>query len=147
MFARLQALMAALWGGFLLCVAFAAAPSAFAVLERANAGLFVGRLFAVEAQVSLAAALILMLLERRIARDAAEAGAVGDVFSARLLLPAVALFCTIAGYYGLQPLMADAKAGVGVTSFAALHGASLAFFGVKGLAVLTLAWITQRRAS
>ncbi|HEY9107645.1 MAG TPA: DUF4149 domain-containing protein [Roseateles sp.] len=147
MFVRLQALLAALWGGFLLCVAFAAAPSAFAVLERANAGLFVGRLFSVEAQVSLAAALILMLLERRIARDAAEAGGSSDVFSARLLLPAVALFCTIAGYYGLQPLMADAKAGTGVASFAALHGASLAFFGVKGLAVLALAWITQRRAS
>jgi len=40
-----------------------------------------------------------------------------------------------------------AKAGAGVASFAALHGASLALFGVKGLAVLALAWITQRRAS
>lgn len=147
MFARLQALLAALWGGFLLCVAFAAAPSAFAVLERANAGLFVGRLFAVEAQVSLAAALILMLLERRIARDAAEAGADSDVFSAKLLLPAAALFCTVAGYYGLQPLMTDAKAGAGVASFGALHGASLVFFGVKGLIVLALAWISQRRSS
>lgn len=150
MFARLQALLAALWGGFLLCVAFAAAPSAFAVLERAQAGAFVGRLFSVEAQVSLAAALILMLLERRIARDAVEAGAAGaasNALSARLLLPAAALFCTIAGYYGLQPLMADAKAGHGIASFAALHGVSLVFFGLKGLTVLALAWITQRRAS
>lgn len=147
MFARLQALLAALWGGFLLCVAFAAAPSAFAVLELANAGLFVGRLFSVEAQVSLAAALILMLLERRVARDAVEVGAPSHVFSAELLLPAVALFCTIAGYYGLQPLMADARAGVGVASFAALHGISLAFFGLKGLAVLSLAWRLSRRRS
>ncbi|MFG6457909.1 DUF4149 domain-containing protein [Roseateles sp. BYS96W] len=147
MFVRLQALLAALWGGFLLCVAFAAAPSAFAVLERASAGLFVARLFAVDAQISLAAGLILMLLERRVARDAMEAGAAGNVFSAKLLLPAVALFCTIAGYYGLQPLMAEAKAGVGVASFGALHGASLAFFAVKGLAVLALAWISQRRSS
>jgi hypothetical protein len=59
----------------------------------------------------------------------------------------MALFCTIAGYYGLQPLMAEARAGAGVASFAALHGASLALFGLKGLAVLALAWITQRRAS
>ena len=59
----------------------------------------------------------------------------------------VALFCTIAGYYGLQPLMADARAGVGVASFAALHGVSLAFFGVKGLAVLALAWISLRKTS
>ena len=64
-----------------------------------------------------------------------------------LLLPALALFCTIAGYYGLQPMMADAKAGAGVASFAALHGASLAFFGVKGLAVLALSWISLRRSS
>lgn len=147
MFARLQALLAALWGGFLLCVAFAAAPSAFAVLERAQAGVLVGRLFSVEAQVSLAAALVLMLLERRVARDAIEAGAASNAFSAKLLLPAVALFCTIAGYYGLQPMMADARAGHGAASFAALHGVSLAFFGVKGLAVLALAWISQRRTS
>ena len=147
MFVRLQTLLAALWGGFLLCVAFAAAPSAFAVLERANAGLFVGRLFATDAKVSLALSLILMLLERRMARDAVEAGGARPVFSAQLLLPAVALFCTIAGYYGLQPMMADAKAGTGVASFAALHGASLAFFAVKGLAVLALAWGLSRPRS
>jgi len=147
MFSRVQALLAALWGGFLLCVAFAAAPSAFAVLDRANAGLFVGRLFSFEAKVSLAAALILMLLERRVARDALEAGATSNVFSAQLLLPAIALFCTIAGYYGLQPLMADARAGVGMASFAALHGASLALFAVKGLAVLALAWRLSRTRS
>lgn len=140
MFVRLQALLAALWGGFLLCVAFAAAPSAFAVLDRAQAGLFVGRLFSFEAKLSLAVALVLMLLERRIGRDAVEAGATVNTFSAALLLPAIALFCTIAGYYALQPMMADARAGTGVASFAALHGASLAFFAVKGLAVLALAW-------
>lgn len=147
MFTRLQALLAALWGGLLLCIALVSAPSAFAVLERAQAGAYVARVFAVEAQFSLALGLVLMLIERRLARDAAEAGGANDVFSARLLLPAAALFCTIAGYYGLQPLMADAKAGAGAMSFAALHGVSLAFFGVKGLAVLALAWITQRRAS
>lgn len=147
MLTRLQALLAALWGGFLLCVALAAAPSAFAVLERAQAGAYVARLFAVEAQVSLALGLVLMAMERRLARDAAEAGQGGSQFSLRLLLPVVALFCTIAGYYGLQPLMADAKAGTGVASFAALHGASLALFGIKGLAVLALAWLSQRRAS
>ncbi|KQY81460.1 DUF4149 domain-containing protein [Pelomonas sp. Root1444] len=148
MLARVQALLAALWGGFLLCVAFGAAPSAFAVLERAQAGALVARLFNIDAQVSLAAALILMLLERRRQRDAAEAGAAGGIFSAALLLPAVALFCTIAGYYGLQPLMAQARTGAGVASFAALHGASLAFFAVKGLAVLALAWrLTPPRSS
>lgn len=147
MFARVQALLAALWGGFLLCIAFVATPSAFAVLERAQAGAVVARLFAIEAQTSLALGLVLMLLARRLARDAVEAGRPGSVFSATLLLPAIALFCTIAGYYGLQPLMADAKLGAGVASFAALHGVSLAFFGVKGLAVLALAWRLSRPRS
>ena len=147
MFLKLQALLAALWGGFLLCIAFVATPSAFAVLERAQAGGVVARIFAIEAQVSLALGLVLMMIERRITRDGLEAGGTSPQFSARLLLPVVALFCTIAGYYGLQPLMADAKAGIGLASFGALHGASLAFFGVKGLVVLALAWITQRRAS
>lgn len=147
MFTRLQALLAALWGGLLLCIAFVATPSAFAVLERVQAGAYVARVFAIEAQVSLVLGLVLVMIERRIARDAAEAGTDGSQFSARLLLPVVALFCTVAGYYGLQPLMADAKAGVGVASFGALHGASLAFFGVKGLTVLALAWISQRRSS
>ena len=147
MFGKLQALLAALWGGFLLCIAFVATPSAFAVLERAQAGAYVARVFSIEAQVSLALGLVLMALERRLARDAFEAGRGGSQFSMRLLLPVVALFCTIAGYYGLQPLMADARAGVGVASFAALHGVSLAFFGVKSLAVLALAWISLRKTS
>ena len=146
-YSRLQMLLAALWGGFLLCVAFVATPSAFALLERAQAGLLVGRVFSIEAQISLAAALILMLLERRLARDAVEAGAASNAFSMELLLPAIALFCTIAGYYGLQPLMADARAGSGVASFAALHGASLAFFAIKALAVLALAWRLSRPRS
>jgi hypothetical protein len=147
MFSRIQSLLSALWGGLLLCIATVATPSAFAVLERGQAGAYVARVFALEAQISLALALVLMLLERRQSRDAAEAGMPARVLSARLLLPAVALFCTIAGYYGLQPLMADARAGVGVASFGALHGASLAFFAVKGLAVLALAWVSQRRSS
>ncbi|MBY0368010.1 MAG: DUF4149 domain-containing protein [Roseateles sp.] len=145
MMGKLQALLAALWGGFLLCIAFVATPSAFAVLERAQAGAFVARVFAIEAQVSLALGLVLMMIERRLTRDANEAGQTVPQFSMRLLLPVIALFCTIAGYYGLQPLMAEARTGTGVASFAALHGLSLAFFGVKGLAVLGLAWISQRR--
>ena len=147
MMGKLQALLAALWGGFLLCIAFVATPSAFAVLERAQAGAFVARVFAIEAQVSLTLGLVLMMIERRLTRDANEAGQTVPQFSMRLLLPVIALFCTIAGYYGLQPLMAEARTGTGVASFAALHGLSLAFFGVKGLAVLGLAWISQRRTS
>ncbi|MEJ6007534.1 DUF4149 domain-containing protein [Paucibacter sp. AS339] len=132
---RLRALLAALWGGLLLTVAWVAAPSAFAVLERAQAGLVVAHLFSLEAQLSLAAGLLLMLMERRWARDRGL-----PAISADFLLPAGALFCTVAGYYGLQPMMAAAKAGQGPWGFMALHGVSLGFYGLKVLLVLALAW-------
>lgn len=132
---RFRALLAALWGGLLLSVAWVAAPSAFAVLERAQAGLLVARLFSLEAQLSLAAGLLLMLMERRLARDRGL-----PAISAEFLLPAAAVFCTVAGYYALQPMMAAAKSGQGPWSFGTLHGVSLVFYGIKLLLVLALAW-------
>lgn len=131
MLRRAQMLIAALWGGLLLCVALLAAPSAFAVLERTQAGLVVARLFALEANVSMMAALLLILIERRLATA---------TLGANLLLPAGALFCTVAGYFALQPLMAAAKTGQGTLSFLTLHAISFGFFGLKTLLVLALAW-------
>ena len=128
-------LLAALWGGLLLCVAFVAAPSAFAVLERAQAGLVVARLFALEANVSMAAALLLIMIERRL-----NSGAGLAALSANLLLPAGALFCTVAGYFALQPMMAGAKMGQGSLSFLALHAISFGFYGLKTVLVLALSW-------
>ena len=51
------------------------------------------------------------------------------------------IFATVAGYFALQPMMAQARAGLPTPlGFAALHGISLACYGVKALAVLVLAW-------
>lgn len=138
---RAQLLLAALWGGLLLCVAFMAAPSAFAVLEKAQAGLLVGRLFAQEAHLSLAAALLLMMMDRRMTRDSQS-----SAVRAEFLLPAAALFCTVLGYFALQPLMAAARAGQGSWSFMSLHAVSFALYGLKTLAVLALAWRCSGRA-
>lgn len=132
---RLRAMLAGLWAGALLCIGLIAAPTAFAVLERAQAGQVVARLFAQEANLSLAMALLLMLIERRLARDSGA----GPI-SLGLLAPAGALFCTVAGYHALQPLMEAARAGQGSWSFLTLHAVSLGFFGAKILLVLTLAW-------
>jgi len=140
---RSQALLAALWAGMLLCVGLVAAPSAFAALERPLAGLVVAQLFQREAMLSLFVALLLVLMERRLARDST-----GSAMTAEVLLPAAALFCTVAGYYALQPMMAAAKAGQGgpgAWSFMTLHSISLLFFAVKGLLVLALAWRLGRR--
>jgi hypothetical protein len=131
---RLRALIAGLWAGLLLAVALIATPAPFATLPTADAGRVVARVLATEAAVSLAVAIVLILLERRRAREGRPA------MSAELLLVLGALFCTVLGYYGLQPMMAAARAGQGAWSFGALHAASTVLFGVKALLVLALAW-------
>jgi hypothetical protein len=116
----------------LLAVALIAAPSAFAVLAPVDAGRFVGRVFAVEAYASLLFAIVLVVAERR------AGGA--SLFGANLLLGLGALFCTVTGYFALQPMMAAARAGQGAVSFGQLHAASLGFYAAKTLLVAALAW-------
>ena len=123
----------------LACIAAIAAPAAFATLARADAGRFVGRVFLVEAYLSLALAVLLFLIERRRTRDAAEAGK-GSLFSANLVLLLGTLFCTVAGYFAIEPMMAAARLGQGPWSLGALHAASVSLFVLKGLLVLALAW-------
>jgi len=137
--ARWATLIAGAWAGGLAVIALMAAPAAFATLSSAEAGRFVGRLFAEEAATSLAIALLLVFVERRRGRSAAEAGT-GSIFSAEMLLLLGTIFCTVAGYYAVEPLMAQARLGQGGWSFGALHAVSGGFFALKGLLVLALAW-------
>jgi len=137
--ARTAALLAGVWAGVLVAIAAFAAPAAFATLDAPLAGRVVARLFAQEAMLSLALAVVLILIERRLARRAAAEGQ-GSLVSAELLLVLGALFCTVFGHYGLQPMIAAARAGQGAWSFAALHAASVGLFGLKALLVLALAW-------
>ena len=137
--ARFAALIAGLWAGILLCIGAIAAPAAFAVLARADAGRLVGRLFEQEAYLSLGVAIVLVAIERQRSRDAATAGQ-GSVFSTPLILLLGALFCTVAGHFALLPMLAAARAGSGAISFGTLHAVSAGFFVLKGLLVLTLAW-------
>jgi len=136
---RLAALLAGLWAGVLAALAGIATPAAFALLPRADAGRVAGRMLGVEAYLSLALALLLVFAERRRARDAAEAGR-GSQLSVELMLVLGALFCTVAGYFAVQPMMAAARAGQGDWSFGALHAVSSGFFALKGVLVLALAW-------
>ncbi len=140
MLMRVRALLAALWGGFLLCIAGVAAPTAFGVLARPESGRYVNRLFELDAQIGLVLGLLLVMMERRVQRDAESA----RITTPELLLPLGALFCVVLGYYGLQPLMADARAGQGALSFGALHGISSGIFALKTALVLGLAWRSSR---
>lgn len=142
MLARARALLAALWAGELLAVAWLAAPNAFATLERTQAGLYVGRLFEMDARIALAAGVLLVMMERRLQRDGPVGG---SVMGWAMVLPLLALFLTVLGYYGLQPLMESAKQGLGSWTFLQLHAVSMSLFGLRMVAVVVLAWRVMPR--
>ncbi|MBI3368313.1 MAG: DUF4149 domain-containing protein [Burkholderiales bacterium] len=139
MAATLRRLLPGLWAGALLCGALLATPAPFAVLSTADAGRVVGRIFAQEAWLSLILALGLLSIERRRARDMAEAGA-GSVLSTEMLIVLGTVFCTVTGYFAIQPMLPAARAGQGALSFGQLHLMSVVLFGIKTLLVLWLAW-------
>jgi Domain of unknown function (DUF4149) len=133
-----------LWAGALLCIALIATPAPFATLVQADAGRVVARIFAQEAWLSLGLGGLMLMLERRAAAESAEAGQ-GSQFTLEMGLALLALGCTVLGYYGLQPMIAAAKAGQPAPlGFAALHGISFGLFAVKIVAVAALAWRTAR---
>jgi hypothetical protein len=136
---RWRLLLPGLWAGWLMCVAALATPAAFALLPQADAGLVASRMLAQEAYTSLALGVLLLVLERVAARRAVAAGQ-GSQFSTGMVLALGAVFCTVAGYFALQPMMAAARAGQGPLSFGQLHAVSAAFYGLKLLLVLALAW-------
>ncbi len=136
---RWRSLLPAFWAGGLVTVAAIATPAPFATLAVADAGRVVARILAQEAYASLALGVVMLLLERWAAkREAAGAGA--SQFSAGMVMALAAIFCTVLGYFAVQPLMPAARAGQGALSFGQLHAASALCYGVKLLLVVALAW-------
>jgi len=143
---RLRRLLPGVWFGVLLAIALVATPAASGALDKASFGAVARAIFAREAPTSLVLGVLILVIERRdaLARHL-ETGV--TQFSAEMLLAAGALFCTVAGYYGLLPAMEQARlGGSSRLSFLQLHALSLAFFGLKGLLVLSLAWRAMRPA-
>lgn len=139
MLSGVRRLLPGLWAGGLLCVALLATPAPFALLSQADAGRVVARILAHEAYTSLGLGVLLLVLERLAARRTAD-DEQGSQFSAGMALSAGALFCTVAGYFALQPMMPLARAGQGPLSFGQLHALSAGFFVLKACLVLALAW-------
>jgi hypothetical protein len=139
----LRRLLPGVWLGLLVGVALIATPAPFATLAPADAGRVVRCIFAIEAPTSLALGVFLLLLERHAGLQRHERTGTSQ-FTAEMMLVLGALFCTVLGYYGLLPLMEQARAGAGSIGFGRLHLASTALFGLKGLLVLGLAWKAAR---
>jgi hypothetical protein len=131
---QIRLLIVVLWVGSLWAVGYIVAPTLFATLtDRALAGTIAGRLFRVEAWISLACASILLLL---ILRDRTKL----PNFKSCLILVCAMLACTLIGYFGLQPFMAALREGAGGLAsdaararFGMLHGVSSAIFLVQSV--------------
>lgn len=146
---RFQAWLAATWTGVMLAVGGLAAPSLFMVLERELAGKAAGRIFTLEAKLSLAFAMVLFVIERRRVRDLAESGQTTSVMTGNLLIILGVLFLAIFGEFVMHPMLEAAKAGQATKlSFGALHGLSSALYWLRAVLVGCLAWrLTANRAA
>ena len=140
----LRRLLPGLWFGVLLAIALIATPAASTALDKASFGAVARAIFAREAPTSLVFGVLILVIERRDALERHLATGVTQ-FSSEMMLAAGALFCTVAGYYGLLPALEQARLGGSARlSFMQLHALSLGFFGLKGLLVLALAWRATR---
>ena len=140
----LRRLLPGVWFGVLLAIALIATPAASGALDKASFGAVARAIFAREAPASLVFGVLILVIERRdaLARHMATEA---SQFSVEMMLAVGALLCTVAGYYGLQPMMELARSGAATAlTFMQLHAISLAFFGAKGLLVLALAWKATR---
>ena len=138
---RVQAWLAGLWAGAVLAVGGIAAPALFSVLDAKLAGQGAGRIFAIEAKVSLFLAIVLFIIERQRVRQAAGQDQNGSAMSANLLLVLTALFLTVLGQFALHPMIEAAKAGEPTRlSFGALHGISASLYWLKAVVLLALSW-------
>ncbi|WP_314443259.1 DUF4149 domain-containing protein [Massilia timonae] len=129
-------LVAALWAGTLWALGYVAAPAAFAVLGSGQAGDLVALLLTRQAWLSIACAVVLLVL-LRVSLDLAPPR---RRFLNLLVLAMLA--CALVIFVGLQPAMANLRelAGPGGvraspywTQFAVMHGVSQLFHIVQSL--------------
>ncbi|WP_211441629.1 DUF4149 domain-containing protein [Collimonas humicola] len=136
---RCRLLVATLWVGSLWTIGGLVAPVLFATLaDRALAGTIAGNLFRIEAWLTVACGVLLILLfSYRTHDDSAP------LRKTLLRFTLLMLACTVVGYFCLQPFMASlreaaAQAG-GVmsdsarTQFGILHGVSSGIYLIQGL--------------
>jgi hypothetical protein len=142
--ARLSAarqLVVALWAGSLWAIGYLAAPAAFSTLDSTLAGSVVGELLTREAWLSMASAVLLLVLVR-LAPDL-DAGRRRQLFM--LVLAMLAL--TLVNYFGLQPVMVQLREAAGAggvraspqwTEFAILHGVSQLVYVIESVLAAVL---------
>jgi hypothetical protein len=127
---RVAAVVLTLWAGSLWTICALAAPAAFAVLDRSDAGRIAAALFRIETWVGFACAMMLF-----------AAALVHKPLAARLgppwLLAATAAAPLLSDLV-LSPMMAAARAANDMSRFGLLHGVSAVLFIAAALGALLL---------
>ena len=137
---RARILLVTLWAGSLWTVGYVAAPLFFATLpDRMLAGTMAGMLFRAEAWLSLVCGVLLLAILR--AEPERASGACQRLVIAMLL-------CVLAGYFGLQPFMAEIRAAAAAAGgvmdeamrarFGLLHGVASVIYLIQSLLAVAL---------
>ncbi|WP_211473601.1 DUF4149 domain-containing protein [Collimonas humicola] len=136
---RCRLLVATLWVGSLWTIGGLVAPVLFATLaDRALAGTIAGNLFRIEAWLTVACGVLLILLfSYRTHDDSAP------LRKTLLRFTLLMLACTVVGYFCLQPFMASLREAAALaggvmsdsarTQFGILHGVSSGIYLIQGL--------------
>ena len=132
---RIRHLLITAWVGSLWTIGYLVAPTLFMTLaDRVLAGTIAGKLFRVEAWVSVLIGICLLLI-LRVRRP-------GEPQRAMMFkLVAAMLACTLLGYFALQPSMAALREaavggvveGAARTKFGLLHGIASALYLIQSL--------------
>jgi hypothetical protein len=125
---KARLLLVTLWAGSLWTVGYLVAPTLFATLhDTALAGTIAGSMLRSEAWLSMVCALLMFGL---------IAGAKDVTAQRRKLLCAVVaamLACVLVNYFGLWPVMAEARLAGDRSKFGMLHGISMVFYLAQSL--------------
>jgi hypothetical protein len=156
--ARTRLLVATLWAGSLWAVGYLAAPTLFATLsDRVLAGTIAASLFTNQAWLSIACAVVMLLLlwATQTSTGGIFAGPAANMaYKARrtlLIIVLAMLSCTLVSHFGLQPMMASLRAAAGPggvmegaarNEFGILHGISSAIYLVQSLLA---AWLVVKQ--
>jgi hypothetical protein len=138
-----RVLIATVWAGSLWTIGYLVAPTLFSALpDRALAGTIAGQLFRTEAWLSVACAVALFIL--------LKFGNAGENAKQRrnlLVIVSAMLACTLIGYFGLQPFMAELREAAGLggamdsnarMKFGILHGISAVIYLLQSLLGIAL---------
>lgn len=143
--ARAQLLIVTLWVGSLWTIGYLVAPTLFATLsDKMLAGTIAGKLFRIEAWLTVVCAIFMIILIKIRAPKANP-----QIYRLLLWLVLGMLACTLIGYFGLQPFMAALRetAGAGGVMeedarmrFGILHGVASALYLIQSLLGVVLVW-------